>query len=88
MSSLHYTPKPNSTDAPTASPEGTKAWGGVFTEFTDRRVELFTESISIDKRLYEADIRGSIAHAKMLRDVLLVKPLGVAVILTIYAVLF
>lgn len=48
---------------------GKKAWGGVFTEGTDKRVELFTESISIDRRLYEADIRGSIAHAKMLRDV-------------------
>ena len=50
------------------STEG-KAWDGVFTESTDRRVELFTESISFDRRLYEADIRGSIAHAKMLRDV-------------------
>ena len=46
-----------------------KTWGGVFTEGTDQRVELFTESISVDRRLYEADIRGSIAHAKMLRDV-------------------
>ena len=36
---------------------------------TDRRVELFTESISVDRRLYNADISGSIAHAKMLRDV-------------------
>ncbi|GHT19535.1 argininosuccinate lyase [Planctomycetales bacterium] len=49
--------------------EQSKAWGGVFTEGTDRRVELFTESISFDRRLYEADIRGSVAHAKMLRDV-------------------
>ena len=48
---------------------GGKAWGGVFTEATDRRVEQFTESISFDRRLYEQDIAGSIAHAKMLCDV-------------------
>jgi len=46
-----------------------KAWGGVFTEATDKRVELFTESISYDKRLYQQDIKGSIAHARMLSDV-------------------
>ena len=39
------------------------------TEGTDRRVELFTESISFDRRLYEVDIRASIAHARMLGDV-------------------
>ncbi|MDR3199529.1 MAG: argininosuccinate lyase [Planctomycetaceae bacterium] len=52
-----------------SSPQETKTRGGVFTEGTDRRVELFTESISIDRRLYAVDIRGSIAHAQMLRDV-------------------
>ncbi|MDR0870471.1 MAG: argininosuccinate lyase [Planctomycetaceae bacterium] len=46
-----------------------KAWGGVFTEKTDGRVELFTESISFDRVLYEVDIRGSVAHARMLNDV-------------------
>lgn len=51
------------------SKEKEKAWGGVFTEATDKRVELFTESISFDKRLYEQDIRGSIGHARMLCDV-------------------
>ncbi|MDR3233581.1 MAG: argininosuccinate lyase [Planctomycetaceae bacterium] len=50
-------------------PEGSKAWGGVFTESTDRRVELFTESISYDRRLFEADIRASIAHAEMLLSI-------------------
>ena len=67
MSSSHHPPQPTPTTSSTSS-ESAKPWGGVFTESTDRRVELFTESISIDKRLYEADIRGSIAHAKMLRD--------------------
>ena len=46
-----------------------KAWGGVFHEPTDRRVEQFTESVSFDQRLYEHDIRGSIAHAQMLAKV-------------------
>lgn len=69
MSSSHHTPKSTTAERPAAPSESAKAWGGVFTEFTDRRVELFTESISFDRRLYEADIRGSLAHAKMLRDV-------------------
>lgn len=43
-----------------------KAWGGVFDQATDRRVERFTESVSFDRRLYAHDIRGSIAHAQML----------------------
>ena len=43
-----------------------KAWGGVFDEATDQRVEQFTESVSFDRRLYAHDIRGSIAHAQML----------------------
>lgn len=51
-----------------------KAWGGVFTEATDARMEQFSESISFDKRLYEQDIRGSIGHARMLADVGLLEP--------------
>ena len=46
-----------------------KAWGGVFDEGTDRRVEEFTESVSFDRRLYTQDIAGSIAHAQMLAEV-------------------
>jgi argininosuccinate lyase len=46
-----------------------KAWGGVFDQATDRRVEAFTESISFDRRLYAQDIEGSIAHAQMLAKV-------------------
>src|SRR5437762_8229099 len=46
-----------------------KAWGGRFEQSTDRRVERFTESISFDRRLFEHDIRGSIAHAEMLARV-------------------
>ncbi len=43
-----------------------KAWGGVFSEATDRRVEQFTESVSFDRRLFAHDIAGSTAHAQML----------------------
>ena len=46
-----------------------KAWGGVFEQATDRRVEEFTESVSFDRRLYAHDVTGSIAHARMLAKV-------------------
>jgi argininosuccinate lyase len=46
-----------------------KAWGGVFHEATDQRVEQFTESVSYDRRLYSHDIIASIAHAQMLAKV-------------------
>ena len=43
-----------------------KLWGGRFTEPTDTFVEAFTASIDFDQRLYHQDIRGSMAHARML----------------------
>ncbi len=43
-----------------------KLWGGRFTKKTSDLVEDFHSSISFDKRLYEEDIKGSIAHARML----------------------
>ena len=43
-----------------------KLWGGRFTQPTDKFVEEFTASIQFDKRLYHQDIRGSVAHARML----------------------
>ena len=49
-----------------------KAWGGRFQQNTDPRVEAFTESISFDSRLYEVDVRGSRAHARMLAEVRLI----------------
>lgn len=45
-----------------------KTWGGRFEGGTDERVEAFTESISVDRRLYEQDIEASIAHAEMLAE--------------------
>ena len=43
-----------------------KAWSGRFNLPTDKFVEEFNASIFYDKRLYKFDIKGSIAHAKML----------------------
>lgn len=51
-----------------------KTWGGRFAGRTDSRVELFTESISLDQRLYRHDIIGSQAHARMLAHVGLLTP--------------
>jgi argininosuccinate lyase len=43
-----------------------KLWGGRFKQSTDVLMENFSASISFDKRLYDCDIEGSIAHCKML----------------------
>lgn len=43
-----------------------KLWGGRFQKETDALTDDFNSSISFDARLYQQDIRGSIAHAKML----------------------
>ncbi|XZE52945.1 argininosuccinate lyase [Planctomycetaceae bacterium SH139] len=41
---------------------------GVFDAGSDQRVEQFCESISFDSRLFNEDIQGSLAHARMLAD--------------------
>ena len=41
-------------------------WGGRFTKETDALVYSFNESLSFDKRFFEQDVRGSMAHAAML----------------------
>lgn len=43
-----------------------KLWGGRFTEATDDFVQRFTASVDFDRRLFQQDIDGSVAHAKML----------------------
>ena len=43
-----------------------KLWGGRFTEPTDAFVQRFTASVDFDRRLFQQDIDGSVAHAKML----------------------
>ena len=50
----------------TGSSTEIKLWGGRFKQSTDALMETFSASISFDKRLYDCDIEGSIAHCKML----------------------
>ncbi|HLQ86571.1 MAG TPA: argininosuccinate lyase [Salinisphaeraceae bacterium] len=50
----------------TGQDEAQRTWGGRFAEGPDARVTAFTESVSFDRRLAAQDIRGSIAHARML----------------------
>lgn len=49
--------------------DNNKLWGGRFSETTNSLVEVFTESVSFDSRLYQYDIQGSIAHSKMLAKI-------------------
>ncbi|HMN68662.1 MAG TPA: argininosuccinate lyase [Bdellovibrionales bacterium] len=41
-------------------------WGGRFEKETDQAVKDFSSSIDVDQKLWEVDIKGSIAHAEML----------------------
>ncbi|MBL8376355.1 MAG: argininosuccinate lyase [Burkholderiales bacterium] len=43
-----------------------KAWSGRFAEAVDDRVKRYTASVGFDRRLWRADIQGSLAHARML----------------------
>lgn len=43
-----------------------RLWGGRFTKETDQLVYNFNASISFDQKFYAQDMRGSIAHVKML----------------------
>jgi len=61
--------------------EKKKLWGGRFSRPTEKGIEEFTESISFDKRLYKYDIEGSIAHAKMLSKIGVLKKGELAAIL-------
>ena len=57
----------NKPTAPGPS-SGHTLWGGRFSEATDAFVQRFTASVSFDRRMYRQDIRGSIAHARMLQQ--------------------
>jgi argininosuccinate lyase len=54
------------------SATATKMWSGRLGSRTSRRVEEYTASIAVDRRLYAEDVEGSIAHLHMLRKVGLV----------------
>ncbi len=43
-----------------------KSWGGRFEQDLDAQAAAFSASVDVDKRLAPQDIRGSIAHARML----------------------
>ena len=45
-----------------------KLWGGRFSRETDPRLSDFGDSLAYDRRLWAEDIRGSVAHARMLGD--------------------
>lgn len=46
--------------------QASSLWGGRFEKTTDEMINDFQASISFDKRLYREDIKGSMAHARML----------------------
>ena len=48
------------------SDNSNQQWGGRFSEGVDAFVARFTASIDFDRRLYQHDIAGSMAHARML----------------------
>ncbi|MDU1320461.1 MAG: argininosuccinate lyase [Clostridium botulinum] len=45
-----------------------KLWGGRFKDEESKLMEDFNSSLSFDKKLYYEDIKGSIAHVKMLAN--------------------
>ena len=51
-----------------------KLWAGRFQKETDSLVNDFNSSIGFDARLYEQDIRGSVAHATMLGKTGIIEP--------------
>ena len=46
--------------------DSSQIWGGRFKQSASDLMQEINQSISFDKKLYKQDIRGSIAHAKML----------------------
>lgn len=49
-------------------------WGGRFSKSTDEMINDFQASIDFDKRMYNEDIAGSMAHAKMLAKSGIISP--------------
>ncbi|KAF1043776.1 argininosuccinate lyase [Xylophilus sp.] len=60
MSSSHSAPATNQLD------KKSEAWSALFSEPMSDLVKRYTGSVFFDKRLWEADIAGSLAHADML----------------------
>jgi len=68
--SVNNSPPPD--DAPSST--SPKAWSGRFSEPVTELVKRFTASVTFDKRLANADIQGSLAHAAMLAKVGVITP--------------
>lgn len=51
------------------APKKKTLWSGRFSAGVDENVQRFTQSIHFDWKLYSQDIRGSIAHARMLKKI-------------------
>lgn len=51
-----------------------KMWAGRFSKEADERVNDFNSSIRFDARMYEQDITGSMAHARMLAACGIIEP--------------
>jgi argininosuccinate lyase len=51
---------------PSTSTEAQAAWSGRFSEPVSDLVKRYTASVSFDQRMWRQDIRGSLAHARML----------------------
>ncbi|WP_296559407.1 argininosuccinate lyase [uncultured Acetobacterium sp.] len=65
-----------------------KMWGGRFSKKTDLLTDDFNSSISFDQRLYQQDITGSIAHARMLGKQNIIEPAEADIIIeTLEAIL-
>jgi len=54
------------TDHPARNEAAEKGWSGRFSEPVAERVKRYTASVGFDQRLALHDIRGSLAHARML----------------------
>src|SRR5688500_337983 len=54
------------TDKTQGKAESNALWGGRFAQAPDEAMARFSTSLPVDARLWQYDIRGSIAHAQML----------------------
>jgi argininosuccinate lyase len=57
-----------------------EAWSALFSEPMSELVKRYTASVAFDRRLWRADIAGSLAHATMLADVKVITPADLAAI--------
>ena len=53
-------------NSPARSTDSAKAWSGRFSEPVSELVKRYTASVDFDQRMASQDIRGSLAHARML----------------------